>query len=120
MRTSHLREEDLEESFVRSSGPGGQNVNKVASKVTLRHIPTNISVAIQDSRSQAANRKLARARLLEAVQKHEQAIAARRQQLVEKKRRQNAPRPQRVKARLVEGKRRRAAVKQLRGRVTDA
>lgn len=119
MKSSHLREEDLDEIFTRSSGPGGQNVNKVASKVTLRHIPSGVSVTIQDSRSQAANRKLARVRLLAAVQKHEASIAMRRQQLKEKLRRQTSPRPQRVKARLVEGKRRRAAIKQQRGRVSD-
>src|SRR5438105_15675041 len=60
-----IREADLHETFARSSGPGGQNVNKVATVVTLRHSPSSISVIVQNSRSQALNRKLPPKTLLE-------------------------------------------------------
>ncbi|KAF5331059.1 hypothetical protein D9619_006019 [Psilocybe cf. subviscida] len=60
-----LREEDLEESFIRGSGPGGQSINKTENNVQLVHKPTGLRVACQDTRSLAQNRKLARRWLLE-------------------------------------------------------
>src|SRR4030095_6631942 len=68
MQKLEISEADLEESFARSRGPGGQNVNKVSTAGTLRHLPTGISVTVQDSRSQAVNRKLARERLVDAIE----------------------------------------------------
>ncbi|TFY58580.1 hypothetical protein EVJ58_g6332 [Rhodofomes roseus] len=62
-----LKEEDLEESFVRGSGPGGQSINKTENNVQLLHKPTGLRVSCQDTRSLSQNRKLARRRLLEKV-----------------------------------------------------
>jgi len=112
-----IRESDLEESFARSSGPGGQNVNKVSTAVTLQHLPSGISVTVQDSRSQAVNRKLARERLLDAIEsaRERQRIAeiAKR----EKERRRKSPRPGALKKRILESKRRRGELKRQRTKI---
>jgi len=111
-----LSEDDLEESFSRSSGPGGQNVNKVSTSVTLRYKPADISVTVQDSRSQATNRQLARERLLDAIEKLHQTRKAERRDAAEKLRRQNRKRPRGLKERILKTKKNRSAVKKLRGR----
>jgi protein subunit release factor B len=117
MRKLEISETDLEESFARSSGPGGQNVNKVSTAVTLRHLPSGISVTVQDSRSQAVNRKLARERLLDAVEsareEHQMAEVAKR----EKERRRKSPRPAALKRKILESKRRRADLKKQRTKI---
>jgi len=63
-----LREQDLQEKFLHSSGPGGQNVNKTASCVYLRHITSGLEVKMQRERSQALNRYYARKRLCELIE----------------------------------------------------
>ena len=62
-----LDEKDLEESFVRGGGPGGQKINKTSNKVRLRHIPTGATVAVQEQRELATNRSLARKLLRDKV-----------------------------------------------------
>ena len=68
MARLNVREEDLEEQFVRSSGNGGQHVNKTSTCVSLRHIPSGICVSASRERSQSVNRFLARRELLERIE----------------------------------------------------
>lgn len=70
MQRCGLREEDLDESFVRSSGPGGQKVNRSATCVYLRHRPTGVEVKMHKERSQALNRFFARRRMCELIEAH--------------------------------------------------
>ncbi|OGP54859.1 MAG: peptidyl-tRNA hydrolase [Deltaproteobacteria bacterium RBG_13_52_11b] len=69
MKALGIREEDLEETFVRSSGAGGQKVNKTSSCVYLKHSPTGITIKCMKDRSQSINRFLARRELLEKIAK---------------------------------------------------
>ena len=117
MQRLGVREADLEETFARSAGPGGQNVNKVSTAVTLRHRPSAISVTVQDSRSQAQNRKLARERLLDAVEQAQEKARATKVAAREKARRQKSPRPGSLKQKILEAKRRRGEIKRQRAKI---
>jgi len=112
-----IRDADLEETFARSAGPGGQNVNKVATAVTLRHRPSGTSVTVQDSRSQARNRKLARERLLDAIEQAQERARAAKIAEREKARRRKSPRPAALKQKILEAKRRRGEIKRQRARI---
>lgn len=107
-----VREDEFEEVFVRSSGHGGQNVNKTSTCVVLVHRPTGLQVRCQESRSQGRNREIARELLLEKIA---QARMARKQEAKarqEKARRRNRPRSQASKQRMLADKARRSNRKQ--------
>ena len=112
-----IREVDLQETFARSSGPGGQNVNKVSTAVMLRHLPSGVGVTVQDSRSQAVNRKLARERLVDAIERAREELRAGEIAEREKTRRRKSPRPRALKKRILESKRKRAEVKKQRAKI---
>lgn len=69
MKELGISEGDIEETFVRSGGPGGQSVNKTSTCVTIKHIPTGIVVKSQEARSQALNRFLARRMLVSRLER---------------------------------------------------
>jgi len=117
MQELGVSDNDFEESFVRSSGPGGQKVNKSSSCVYLVHIPTGLSVKCQRERSQSLNRYLARKLLLDKIERLQKGFIAKEKETLEKIRRQKRKRSKRAKEKILTAKHQRAQAKVLRGKV---
>jgi peptide chain release factor len=117
MQSLGVREEEIEEQFVRSSGAGGQKVNKASTCVVLHHRPTGVRVKCQRERSQAVNRFLARPILLDMIEARIKGSLAAKEQEIARIRRQKRKRSRRAKLKVLAEKRHRAERKSLRGRV---
>ena len=114
MERAGVREAELQERFVRSGGPGGQNVNKVSSCVWLRHLPSGLEVKVQQERSQALNRYLARRLLAQKLETQRLGALSEERQRIAKLRRQKRKRSKRAKEKLLAAKRLHSLKKQLR------
>jgi len=105
MEALHIREEDIEESFIRSSGKGGQHVNKTSTCVYLKHLPSGTEVKCQEGRSQALNRYRARLLLIKKIDELIRGKESAEQQRIEKIRRQKRKRSKRSKDKMLADKR---------------
>jgi protein subunit release factor B len=114
MASLGVRESDIDESFVRSGGHGGQNVNKTSTCVMLVHRPTGLQVKCQETRQQGLNRFFARRLLLDKIEEKQKGFVASKRYEIEKIRRQKRKRSRRAKDRMLAGKAHNAEKKKFR------
>ena len=112
-----VRPADVEEKFVRGTGPGGQKINKTSSTVWLRHGPTGVEVRCQRERSQAVNRDVAWLELCEKLEARVRAVLAAVVDAREEERRRTRQKSRGQKVRMIQAKKHRAKHKAKRGRV---
>jgi protein subunit release factor B len=117
MASLGVNEADIEESFVRSGGHGGQNVNKTSTCVMLIHRPTGLQVKCQETRQQGLNRYIARRLLLDKIEERRNGFVAAKRAEIERIRRQKRKRSKRAKDKMLAGKAHQAGKKDLRRRV---
>jgi peptide chain release factor len=120
MASLEIREEDIEESFIRSGGKGGQHVNKTSTCVYLKHIPTGIEVKCQEERSQAFNRYRARTLLVKKIEQLIKGKESEEIQRIEKIRRQKRKRSKRAKEKMLAEKKIVSEKKRLRSHVFES
>ena len=112
-----IYKKDIKETFIKSSGPGGQNVNKTSTCVYLKHIPSGIEVKCQKERSQALNRYIARELLVNKIETLILGKLSKERQRIEKIRRQKRRRSRKAKLKMLEAKRRQGEKKSFRAPV---
>jgi len=115
--TFNIKETDIIEKFIHSSGHGGQNLNKVATCVYIKHIPTSIEIKCQKYRTQLLNRYAARKMLADAIETMTLGEKSRKIQAIEKIRRQKRKRSKRAKEKMLEQKKLNSDKKQNRKKV---
>ncbi len=120
MASLGIREEDIEESFVRSGGKGGQHVNKTSTCVYLKHLPTGTEVKCQEERSQALNRYRARTLLVKKIEQLIKGKESEELQRIEKIRRQKRKRSKRAKEKMLAEKKIISEKKRLRSHVFES
>ena len=113
----NIKENDIVEKFVHSSGNGGQNLNKVATCVYLKYIPLNIEIKCQKARTQLLNRYYARKMLAEEIESRLLGEKSAKQQKIEKLRRQKRKRSKRAKEKILEQKKMNSEKKENRKKV---
>lgn len=119
MASLDIREDDLVEKFITGSGSGGQKINKTSSCVYLKHEPTGIEIKCQRERSRELNRYLARKELCDRIDEIKNGILSKRQQEIEKIRRQKRQKSRKQKQRMVADKRQQSDKKNSRRTKTD-
>ncbi|MBI4124830.1 MAG: peptide chain release factor-like protein [Deltaproteobacteria bacterium] len=117
MEAYHIQEADIEEKFIRGSGAGGQKINKTASCVWLKHVPTGLEVKCQQERSQALNRFLARRLLVQKIVNQIEGKKSAEEQERQKIRRRKRRRSKRAREKMLANKRHRSEIKQSRQKV---
>jgi protein subunit release factor B len=115
----NIREENIAETFIRSSGKGGQHVNKTSTCVYLKHLPTGIEVKCQQERSQSLNRYRARVLLAKKIEQLIKGSESEEIQRIEKLRRQKRKRSKRAKEKMLADKKIVSEKKKLRGRPVE-
>ena len=118
LKKFNIKESDISEKFIHSSGNGGQNLNKVATCVYLKHIPTSIEIKCQKYRTQLLNRYCARKMLVEEIETRVLGEKSKKRQLIEKIRRQKHKRSKRAKEKILEAKKLNSEKKQNRQKIT--
>lgn len=119
MRKLGIREMDIEESFVRSGGKGGQRLNKVSTCVIIKHMPTGLRIRCQKERSQSLNRFIAREKLICKIEALVSGKKAEEKKRIEKTRRQKRGRSKRMKEKMLALKKIRSEKKKLRQAVKE-